>query len=99
MTRWSIDELQEVWYLATREHYGQKYGGQVEGQEVEYLNHIGSVTFEILAALTEDLSLDADLAIKCAVLHDTLEVGCSFFQLTENQYVKKEFFSENNRLV
>ena len=70
---WSIDDLQDVWYLATRHHDGQKYGGQEEGREVEYLNHIGSVTFEMLAALNEDATLDADLAIKCAVLHDTLE--------------------------
>lgn len=73
MQRWSIDELQNVWYLATRQHDGQKYGGQEEGREVEYLNHIGSVTFEILAALQEEDTLDSDLAIKCAVLHDTLE--------------------------
>lgn len=73
MKNWSIDALQDVWKLASKLHDGQKYGGQDKDEKVEYLNHIGSVTFEILAAVNEDKSLNADLAIKCAVLHDTIE--------------------------
>lgn len=65
---WSIDELQKVWQLATKLHDGQKYGGKVE-----YLNHIGSVTFEILNAINKEESMNADLAVKCAVLHDSVE--------------------------
>ena len=65
---WSIDELQEVWQLASRLHNGQKYGGKIE-----YLNHIGSVTFEVLYAVNKDKIINAGLAIKCAVLHDTIE--------------------------
>lgn len=70
---WSIDELQKVWQLAARLHDGQKYGGQKEGEEVEYLNHIGSVTFEVLNAVNLTPDINADLAIKCAVLHDSIE--------------------------
>ncbi|MFK7771753.1 MAG: HD domain-containing protein [Saprospiraceae bacterium] len=70
---WSIDELQKVWQLASRLHNGQKYGSQKEGEKVEYLNHIGSVTFEILKAVNEEKEMDADLAIKCAILHDSIE--------------------------
>lgn len=70
---WSIDELQNVWQLATRLHNGQKYGGQKEGEQVEYVNHIGSVTFEVLAAIAENKEMNADLAIKCAILHDSIE--------------------------
>lgn len=71
--QWSIDELQEVWQLATRKHDGQKYGGQEQGEQIEYLNHIGSVTFEIMAASLVEKELDINLALKCAVLHDTIE--------------------------
>ena len=70
---WSIEELQEVWQLAARLHKGQEYGGQKEGEKVEYLNHIGSVTFEILNAVNNEKGMNADLAIKCAILHDSVE--------------------------
>jgi len=70
---WSINELQDAWQLATKLHDGQKYGGPEEGEHIEYINHIGSVTFEILSAIAKDQKMNADLAIKCAILHDTLE--------------------------
>lgn len=69
----SIDELQKTWYLASKLHNGQKYGGQKEGEQVEYINHIGSVTFEVLAAIAQTTGINADLAMKCAILHDTIE--------------------------
>jgi (p)ppGpp synthase/HD superfamily hydrolase len=73
MNTWSIDDLQDIWLLATRMHDGQKYGGANDGEKIEYLNHIGGVTFEILNALAHEKNMNADLAIKCAVLHDTIE--------------------------
>lgn len=70
---WSIEVLQEAWYLATKLHSGQKYGGKNEGEELEYISHIGSVAFEVLGAGLHDPDMDVDLAVKCAVLHDTIE--------------------------
>jgi (p)ppGpp synthase/HD superfamily hydrolase len=70
---WSIDELQKTWQLASKLHDGQKYGGAEEGQKVEYINHIGSVTFEILKAIEQTPGMNADLAVTCALLHDTIE--------------------------
>lgn len=86
---WSIDELQEAWQLASRLHDGQKYGGQNDGEQIEYLNHIGSVTFEVLNAISQNKEMNASLAIKCAILHDTIED-------TEQSYqdVKKLFGEE-----
>ncbi len=72
-SNWSIDELQDIWQLATKLHNGQKYGGNEKDEQVEYINHIGSVTFEMLKAIEVDTKLDPDLSIKCAVLHDTIE--------------------------
>jgi (p)ppGpp synthase/HD superfamily hydrolase len=71
--KWSIDELQDAWQLATKMHDGQKYGGQNQGEQIEYINHIGSVVFEILTAITIENDMDSNLAIKCAILHDTIE--------------------------
>lgn len=70
---WSIDEIQKVWQLASQLHDGQKYGGYNEGKQVEYINHIGSVVFEVLNAIQSTENINADLAIKCAILHDTIE--------------------------
>lgn len=68
-----IDDLQEAWQLATKMHDGQKYGGANQGEHIEYLNHIGSVAFEVLAATMVEKGMNVDLAMKCALLHDTLE--------------------------
>jgi len=70
---WSIDKLQDIWKLASELHDGQKYGGVKKGQQVEYINHIGSVTFEILNAYNFTSDFDINLAMHCAVLHDTIE--------------------------
>lgn len=70
---WSIDQLQEAWKLASRYHKGQEYGGPNEGEYFEYINHIGGVTFEVLHAIFAGSIDQPDLAIKCAVLHDTIE--------------------------
>jgi (p)ppGpp synthase/HD superfamily hydrolase len=70
---WNIDEIQDVWQLATVHHNGQKYGGPQQDEQIEYINHIGSVVFEIMTAATFEKSLNVNLALKCAILHDTLE--------------------------
>lgn len=70
---WSIDELQKTWQLVSRLHDGQKYGGPQEGEKIEYINHIGSVTFEVLKAIEETPGMQAGLAMKCALLHDSIE--------------------------
>ncbi len=85
---WSIDKLQDAWKLASNLHDGQKYGGIREGEKVEYINHIGSVVFEILNAINFTDDFNADLAIYCAILHDTIED-------TDFDYVKaKDLFGE-----
>lgn len=70
---WSIDEIQNTWQLVSKLHDGQKYGGSNEGERVEYINHIGSVVFEVLNATRLTENMNADLAVKCAMLHDTIE--------------------------
>lgn len=70
---WSIDEIQNVWQLVSKLHDGQKYGGVSEGERVEYINHIGSVVFEVLNAIRSTENMNTDLAVKCAMLHDTIE--------------------------
>jgi len=70
---WSIDELQDTWQLVSRLHDGQKYGGPKQGEKIEYINHIGSVAFEIMKALEHTPGMNARLALSCALLHDSIE--------------------------
>ncbi|AOP33141.1 guanosine-3',5'-bis(diphosphate) 3'-pyrophosphohydrolase [Leptospira tipperaryensis] len=71
--QWSVNRVQEAWELASRLHDGQKYGGVKQNEKVEYLTHIGSVVLEISNALQFDKTINADLAILCGILHDTIE--------------------------
>ncbi|MDP1802157.1 MAG: HD domain-containing protein [Bacteroidota bacterium] len=86
---WSIDELQDIWQLASKLHDGQKYGGPNDGEQVEYINHIGSVTFEIINAINNSNDINAELAIKCAMLHDTLEDTNFSFEKTKELFGKE----------
>ena len=68
-----IDNIQKAWLLATQLHEGQKYGGSKIGEDVDYINHIGSVVFEIMNALPHEKAMNVDLAVLCATLHDSVE--------------------------
>lgn len=53
--------------FAAERHHAQR----VPGTELPYLVHVVSVAAETIAALAP--GLDADLAVSCALLHDTIE--------------------------
>jgi (p)ppGpp synthase/HD superfamily hydrolase len=69
----SIDKLQDLWQKVTVLHSGQTYGGQHKDEKIEYINHIGSVVFEIMNAIQHTADFNGELAVYCAFLHDTLE--------------------------
>ncbi|MES2673831.1 MAG: HD domain-containing protein [Pseudomonadota bacterium] len=72
-SNWTQDIFVKAWDFATLAHHGQTYGGPVEGQKFDYINHIGSVAMELIWALNNTPEADGNLAIQCALLHDTLE--------------------------
>lgn len=82
----TIDKLQDAWQLASTLHTGQSYGGQNEGDRVEYINHIGSVVFEINNALNYEQGLNRELSILCAILHDTLEDTEATFESIQDAF-------------
>lgn len=69
----SIDKLQNIWQKVTVLHSGQTYGGQHKDEKIEYINHIGSVVFEVLNAAQHTINFNAELAVSCALLHDSIE--------------------------
>jgi (p)ppGpp synthase/HD superfamily hydrolase len=58
--------------LAARRHAGHFMPVGQDGIVYPYLVHVTSVTAEVIAALPGS-GLDADLAVCCALLHDTIE--------------------------
>lgn len=70
---WQPEIVERAWAFATRQHAGQTFGGPGEGERVEYLNHIGSVVMEVMWALGFETTADGNLAVSCAILHDTIE--------------------------
>ena len=61
------DEITKAWFFASRVHKEQFY----PGEKLPYITHIGNVMMEVMAVAS---SLEnAELAICCAILHDTME--------------------------
>ena len=84
----NIDNIQKAWLVATKLHHGQMYGGSKAGEDVDYINHVGSVVFEVMNALPHENTINADLAILCAILHDTVEDTAYTYQDVKTQFGK-----------
>lgn len=76
MPLWNPDTYIKAWNFASRVHGDQR----VPGNGAPYINHTGLVAMEVLAALPHANNLESpDLAIQCALLHDTIEdTPCSY---------------------
>jgi len=63
------DRYVDAMRFAAAAHHAQKE----QGSDLPYLVHVVSVAVEVIAALPTLLDVDADLAVACALLHDTVE--------------------------
>lgn len=68
-SNWDRDRYITAYRFAARAHQGQLY----TGTDFPYLMHLSFVSMEILAALAIESGHDGDLAVQCALLHDTIE--------------------------
>lgn len=67
---WSQDRFVETWRFACEAHHGQT----LPGTDIAYINHITNVAQEVMAAIAAGETVEApDLAVQCALLHDTVE--------------------------
>jgi (p)ppGpp synthase/HD superfamily hydrolase len=66
---WSQDLYLKALRFAASAHNGQK----VPGTEFPYLMHVVSVAMEVTAAISIEGINNPDLAVQCALLHDTIE--------------------------
>ena len=61
-------------YVAALRFAAVKHAGQrVPGSELPYVVHVASVAAEVIAALPSLALAAPDLAVQCALLHDTVE--------------------------
>ncbi len=69
-TRWSPDAYLSAYRFAAEAHRGQTVPG-TDG--LPYLMHISTVAMEVMGALQVERFDNPDLAVQCALLHDTME--------------------------
>ncbi len=70
---WTQDAYLHAWDFACIAHRGQTYQGPSAGIVYDYINHPAAVAMEVIHALAAHPEYDGDLAVQCALLHDTLE--------------------------
>ena len=68
---WSQDLYIQAYRFAAQAHWEKHQ--LVPGTRIPYLMHFTLVAMEIVAALAVEPSLDGNLSVQCALLHDTLE--------------------------
>jgi (p)ppGpp synthase/HD superfamily hydrolase len=66
---WDRDLYIKACLFSAKAHRGQL----VPGSDLPYSIHLNLVSMEILAALSVESGCDGDLAVQCALLHDTIE--------------------------
>ena len=61
------EKITKAWFFASRVHKDQKY----PGEQLPYVTHLGNVMLEVMGVAS--ILENAELAICCAILHDTIE--------------------------
>lgn len=69
LNNWSQEIYLKALHKASQAHQGQK----IPGSEISYIQHLSFVSMEVIAALNIESFHDGNLAIQCAILHDTIE--------------------------
>ena len=68
-SNWSQETYIKAYRFAAEAHQGQLY----PGTELPYLMHLSFVSMEILGVLSVESGHDGNLALQCALLHDSIE--------------------------
>jgi (p)ppGpp synthase/HD superfamily hydrolase len=68
-SNWSQELYIKAYRFAAYAHQGQIY----PGTDLPYIMHLSFVSMEILGALTIESGRDGNLAVQCALLHDSIE--------------------------
>ena len=81
---WSQESYIKAYKFAAIAHQNQK----MPGSEIPYIMHLSFVSMELIAALSLETAVDGNLAIQCAILHDTIEDTDTTFEQSQLNLVK-----------
>ncbi|NEQ51248.1 MAG: bifunctional (p)ppGpp synthetase/guanosine-3',5'-bis(diphosphate) 3'-pyrophosphohydrolase [Leptolyngbya sp. SIO3F4] len=83
MNLWTPDAYTKAWNFAADAHRGQL----VAGTQRPYINHLGNVAMEVMRAIAATPTVEKpDLAVQCALLHDTIEDTAVTYELAEKTF-------------
>ena len=83
-SEWSQDVYINAYRFAAEAHWKSDNKQLVPGTDIPYLMHFSLVAMEVIAALEKEAGLDGNLAVQCALLHDTIEdTDTTYDQLVE----------------
>lgn len=84
-SEWSQDIYINAYRFAAEAHWNSKKRQVVPGTDIPYLMHFSLVAMEVIAALDKEAGFDGNLAVQCALLHDTIEdTGTTYDQIVES---------------
>lgn len=79
---WSQDTYLKAFHFAARAHQGQIY----PGTELPYIMHLSFVCMEVIAAFHFGQNCDENLAIQCALLHDSIEDTAVTYEQIKDEF-------------
>ncbi len=79
---WNRELYIEASRFAAQAHRGQL----IPGSDLPYLLHLNLVSMEIIAALIAEPGHDGDLAVQCALLHDTIEDTSTNYEQIKSRF-------------
>ncbi|MEM9485035.1 MAG: HD domain-containing protein [Cyanobacteria bacterium P01_F01_bin.116] len=83
MNLWTPDVYTRAWNFAADAHQGQL----VPGSKRPYINHLGNVVMEVMRAIAATPTVaKPDLAVQCALLHDTIEDTAVNYELVAETF-------------
>jgi len=72
-SQWPQDFYIRAHRFAAAAHWNSNTRQLVPGTDIPYLMHFSLVAMVVIAALEKESALDGNLAVQCALLHDTME--------------------------
>ncbi len=79
---WDQELVIKAWNFASNVHKKQV----MPGADIPYLNHLGLVSMEVMRAVANHPTEQANLSVLCAILHDTIEDTQTCYQDIKHQF-------------